>query len=42
MQRRETTMIAADDLDIGPTVTEEGIRAPVLAPDEVLMPDEVV
>jgi len=32
----------ANDLDIGPTVTENGASHPVLAPDEALMPDETV
>jgi hypothetical protein len=34
--------IAANDLDIGPTVTSGTTPNAVLAPDEVLMPDETV
>jgi hypothetical protein len=35
-------MIAGNDLDAGPTVTESGTAGSILAPDEILMPDEIV
>jgi hypothetical protein len=34
--------IAADELDIGPTVTQFFTKDAILAPDELLMPDETV
>ena len=41
---RGTTMnepVAANDLDIGPTVTQSLSESVALASDEMLMPDEV-
>jgi hypothetical protein len=35
-------LVAANDSDIGPTVTQTFTKDAILAPDEFLMPDETV